>query len=64
MARAVVPHRDIVDDALGLFLAVPELILLTAAQVNLIVGELATGERSDTPIGADMARAICDSPTL
>src|SRR6478735_11381154 len=45
MACAVVPHPDIVDDALGLFLAAPELILLTATQVNLVVGELTTGER-------------------
>src|SRR5215469_16749453 len=32
------------DDALGLFLPVPELVLLAAAQVDLIVGELAPGE--------------------
>ncbi|MGH3163892.1 MAG: hypothetical protein ACRDOC_18580, partial [Streptosporangiaceae bacterium] len=61
LARAVVPHADIVDDALGLLLAAPELILLTAAQVNL-VGD--SRGRSETAIGGDMARAICDSPTL
>lgn len=32
------------NDALGLFLPVAELVLLAAAEVNLIVGELAAGE--------------------
>src|SRR5271170_1689966 len=44
LARAVAPHADIMNDALGLFLPVPELVLLAAAEVNLIVGELAAGE--------------------
>src|SRR5215475_15907507 len=38
---AVAPHADIMDDAFGLFLPVAELVLLAAAQVDLIVGELA-----------------------
>ena len=33
------------NDALGLFLPVPELVLLAAAEIDLIVGELAAGER-------------------
>src|ERR1700747_1376352 len=44
LARAVAPHADIMNDALGLCLPVPELVLLAAAEVNLIVGELAAGE--------------------
>src|SRR5450631_4512401 len=45
LARAVAPHPDVMDDAVGLFLTVPELVLLAAAQVDLVVGELAAGER-------------------
>jgi len=37
------------NDALGLFLSAPELILLAAAEVDLVVGELAAGER--LPVG-------------
>src|SRR5215469_17158437 len=33
------------DDAFGLFLPVPQFVLLAAAEVDLVVGELAAGER-------------------
>src|SRR5205085_4965941 len=35
----------LMDDALGLFLPVPQFVLLAAAQVDLVVGELPAGER-------------------
>src|SRR5262249_20019688 len=45
MPRAVAPHADVMNNAFGLFLPVPELVLPATAQVDLIVGELAAGER-------------------
>src|SRR5450755_4880214 len=40
LACAVAPHADVISDAVDLFLPVPELVLLAAAEVDLIVGEL------------------------